>query len=138
MRRLQKGFTLIEMMFVAAIVGMLGAIAVHSYSEFQARSKVAASLVEISAGKVIVDILLNEGRTLSTPSDVGLPNSSGNCVISVNFTGTDGAGSIECVLTHTMPEIAGKRVSWERSSAGVWSCISTVGEKYLPKTCKSV
>ncbi len=61
-RKLQKGFTLIEMMIVVAIVGALAAVGLPAYQDYVARSHVARVMSETGALKVKIDICVAEGR----------------------------------------------------------------------------
>ncbi|BBL35775.1 fimbrial protein [Nitrosomonas stercoris] len=133
MQQVQKGFTLIELMIVVAIIGILAAVAIPAYSDYQAKSKVTAGLAEISAGKTAYEDFVNNGGTINTPSDIGLASSTGNCSdISV---ATDG---ITCKLTNAPAQVNGKTIALDRTNNGVWSCSSTdIDEKYLPKSCQA-
>ena len=131
----QKGFTLIELMIVVAIIGILAAIAIPAYQDYIARSQVAAGLAEISPGKTQFEVLMNEGTAASAASQIGLAVSTRCTTLTVaGAAGTTGTGSIQCTLAGT-PAINTKTITLSRASTGSWSCATTAASKYAPKGC---
>ncbi|HEC0040199.1 pilin [Acinetobacter baumannii] len=134
----QKGFTLIELMIVVAIIGILAAIAIPAYQTYVARSQVASGLSEVSSVKPGYEDKLNGGVTIAKLGDIGFNATSSNACSAYGATTFDDDGAATNAITCTLdgtPAIKGKLVSLSRDANGVWSCATTVDAKYAPKGC---
>ena len=133
MKRMQQGFTLIELMIVVAIIGVLAAIALPMYQDYVAKAQVTAGLAEITPGKTQYEVLLNEGKTtINDISELGLKNSA-RCDIT-DITALSETGTIECTLKGS-PKVNSKKITLTRTADGTWSCSTSVDAKYKPVGC---
>ena len=145
MNTAQKGFTLIELMIVIAIIGILAAIAIPAYQSYTAKSQVAAGLAEISPAKTNAEAKLAEGisgTSITGASALGVQADTSRCIIKAEVKKA-GASVIQCELKGTSA-IAGKLIQWTRpddnastGAIGAWTCETDVAADFMPKTCKA-
>jgi type IV pilus assembly protein PilA len=144
MKSVQKGFTLIELMIVVAIIGILAAIAIPAYQNYVVRSRVTEGLNLAAAAETTVAenasnaaVSLSSGWTAPSAtnnvSTVSVSDTTG--AITIQYTPAAGGG----VVTLT-PYSAGAAIQNDSvpPDAITWSCWTTsANEKYVPTNCRN-
>ncbi|MDO9385229.1 MAG: pilin [Thiobacillus sp.] len=140
MKNVQKGFTLIELMIVVAIIGILAAIAIPAYQDYVAKSKATAALSDIRGGQTAYELLATEG-TAQTLALVGLHAATGNCTaIAVTATaaaGADTTAALKCTILNPGRLGAGATIQLDRNATGLYSCVTAnfADARFKPTGC---
>ena len=149
MNTAQKGFTLIELMIVIAIIGILAAIAIPAYTDYTTRARVSEAMTTASAMKTTVsENIMSAGGTIAAKD--------GNyCTGVIQFNGTDNktnqtpnvasaacaaaTGVITVTTTETAKQVPIVLTPTANGDNVQWACTTTTGkEKYVPAECRKV
>ena len=137
----QKGFTLIELMIVVAIIGILAAIAIPQYQNYIAKSQVSRVMSELGGIKTAVETCMLEGKDSTcelgaTASNLLGANVQAPTGIAVTIDLAASTASIKGTFKNSAAStLHGQTLTWSRSAAGSWTCGTNVAAKYKPAGC---
>ena len=141
MKKIQQGFTLIELMIVVAIIGILAAVAIPAYQDYIAKSKWGAANTEIAAIKVNYDSIVTKNSALVPTLGFGAVDGSSlgysatataNCLVTTTYVPADSSGSMTCVIQGGPATVNTKSITWNRSAEGQWTCATlTVLQRFI-------
>ena len=140
-RSLQKGFTLIELMIVVAIIGILAAVALPAYQDYTVRAKVSEVILAASALRTDVAEFAQSTGAMPATNGLSISNSGSKWVSGVTYA--QGSTTSQGIITATAtgdPKISSSTITMTgtMSSTGqvTWVCDGTILAKYRPSSCK--
>ena len=156
MKQLQKGFTLIELMIVVAIIGILAAVALPAYQDYTIRAKMSEVILAMSACRTSITEVYQSGGSAPGANNWGCEVSAGTGSKYVQQISTDGNGVVTATVTAISTSVNGSLVRLVPMSTATtaatftanssqtlfgWNCgpgaSTPVPTKFLPGSCRS-
>ncbi len=166
-KMMQRGFTLIELMIVVAIIGILAAIAIPAYQDYTVRAKMTEAITASAPGKVAVtEFRLSAGRWPDSAAEAGFESDIAskyvlsvawwtqpgenicvtdgcgygalNVAITDDLGGQTGAGQLVALVPTVTPSESS--VDWDCNNRDInlaWYGVGEVADKYLPAECRT-
>lgn len=141
---MQKGFTLIELMIVVAIIGILAAVALPAYQDYTVRAKVSEVLLALEPGKMVVTEYYQSNGVLPAAASINFTAAQTNWVDSTSW---DGTSKVWVKTSSKDSNISGVYVALTATTSGTaltWTCGPAaivagkdMPRKYLPGSCQN-
>lgn len=139
MKQIQKGFTLIELMIVVAIIGILAAIAIPAYSDYTAKAQSSEAFVLLDGLKTPMLEQFSQDGTWTIPTGSVATGKYVSGIVPA-VVGTTGGTLVATYGANTNPKIKNQTVTFTYSNAagaanGGWTCSTSLPAEIKPKSC---
>ena len=139
--KLEKGFTLIELMIVVAIIGILAAVAIPAYQDYTAKAQASEALMLLGGLKNPVSEAISQvGNSTGCAPPTGVVT-VGRYVASMTLTAAGTAPNATCKMLAVFGNVGNTKIQTKSVSMtfnlgdGAWACFSDLDPAVIPKVC---
>jgi type IV pilus assembly protein PilA len=142
MKRVQQGFTLIELMIVVAIIGILAAVALPAYSDYIKKSKVSEVIGVASQPKAAIQEWVSvKGEFPADNTKLGVEFNSTKYVKTLTYATSGATATLTATATNIGTGVDNQTVVLTATKGATdqldWGCSGSIDKKYLPASCKT-
>ena len=139
MNYMQRGFTLIELMIVVAILGIVSAIAIPVYTTYVARAEAGSGLATLTSLRTGIEQALANGKPSLTLAEIGMANANANPMGDVSLFYNNDPASFTMALfrfQQSGPATDGHILFlFKWNSMNQWQCATSLNSVYRPRNC---
>ena len=139
-RSMQKGFTLIELMIVVAIIGILAAVALPAYQDYTTKAKVSEVILAASSARTNLSEVAQVTGSFPATASFTIDTQASTYVSGVVYTQTSGSVATVTATSKGLPTAAAGDIvltgTLQTNGQVLWVCGGSIASKYRPSSCQ--